>query len=183
MPNPPPPTINWKDFWDIAAHIGQVVGLVAAGIWGYFNFIKSRTYLPRMELSVSGEIHSAGTLKLLVPRITLRNIGVSKVPLIQRGSGYRIWYATGTAKVGGNLAWFGGTPVFRIFENHEWLEPGESIFDEQRLHSLPDNSIAAMIEVRLRAPVGFIDPKVTVFTCSAVVLPNSKKEEHNASVQ
>jgi hypothetical protein len=180
MPNPPPPTINWKDFWDIAAHIGQVVGLMAAGLWGYFNFVKSRTYFPRMELSVSGKIYLKGTQNLLIPRINLRNIGMSKVQLLQRGSGYRIWYATGTTKVGGNLKWFGGTPVFRFFEEHEWIEPGESIFDEHELHALPANSVAAKIEVRLRAPVGVIYPRVTVFNCSAVVSPDSEKEEHNA---
>jgi hypothetical protein len=179
MFDPQPPPNKLKDTWDIAAHVGNVIGLVGAGVWAYFNFVQSRTYHPRMELSVAGEIHSTPSRKLLVPRITLRNIGLSKVQLLQRGTGYRVWYATGRVKVGGHLAWLGGTPVYRIFENHEWLEPGESIFDENELHSLPMVSVAAKIEVRLRAPVGVIHPKVTVWTCSTVVLPESRKEEHN----
>ena len=86
----PPPANYWKDFWDISTHIGTLVGLAFAGVWGYFNFVKSRTYFPRMELSVSGEIRSVGDKRLLVPRITLNNIGKSKVELLQFGTGYRI---------------------------------------------------------------------------------------------
>ncbi len=158
-----------KDAWDVAAHMGNVVGLIAAGIWGYFNFVKSRVYYPRMELSVSGDIHIKGAQSFLVARITLRNIGLAKVELLQRGSGYRIYYATGQLRVGGHLAWLGGKPVYRIFEHHGWIEPGESIFDEMQLHLLPANAVAAKIEARLRGPVG---TKITVWTCSTVVVPD-----------
>ena len=82
---------DWKGFWDMAAHVGTLVGLTAAGVWGYFNFIKSRTYHPRLEMTVSGELRSKGVQQYLVPRVTLKNIGNSKVKLIQSGSGYRIW--------------------------------------------------------------------------------------------
>jgi hypothetical protein len=54
----PPSPLNWKDFWDIAAHIAQVTGFAVGGVWAYFNFVKSRTYYPRMELSVSAELRS-----------------------------------------------------------------------------------------------------------------------------
>lgn len=48
--------VDWKDFWDLVAHIGTVIGLLATGIWAYFNFIKSRRYYPRLELAISREI-------------------------------------------------------------------------------------------------------------------------------
>ncbi|MBB5330951.1 hypothetical protein [Tunturiibacter gelidoferens] len=170
------PTNHLKDAWDIAAHVASVIGLMAAGVWGYFNFVKSRTYYPRMELSVSGEIITSSDKKFLVPRVILKNIGRSKVQLLQRGSGYKIWIANGRTKVGGSLAWSGGKPTYRIFEQHGWIEPGEAIFDERQLHALPPDCVAAKVEVRLRAPVGIVVPKVTVWTCSAVVGPETKKE-------
>lgn len=55
-----PPEVNWNDIWDNAEHIATVLGIGAAGVWGYFNFIKSRTYHPRMEMTVSGDIRQSG---------------------------------------------------------------------------------------------------------------------------
>lgn len=172
-----PPANRVKDFWDIAAHIGNVIGLVAAGVWAYFNFIESRTYHPRMELSVSGKIYSKADQRFLIPRVTLQNIGMSKVELLQRGSGYRVWFTRGGLKVGGHLAWFGGKPVYRMFEAHAWIEPGESIFNEIEIHSVPSDAVAAKIEARLRAPVG---RRVSVWTCSAVIAPKEQHEEEEA---
>jgi hypothetical protein len=91
MPAPVATAFDWKGFWDMAAQVGTLIGLAAAGVWGYFNFIKSRTYHPRLEMTVSGELRSKGTQQYLVQRVTLKNIGNSKVKLIQSGSGYRVW--------------------------------------------------------------------------------------------
>ena len=78
MPNLPKVTMNWKDVWDIAAHIGTVIGLLATGVWAYFNFVKSRRYYPRLELTVSGELREVSHRQYIVPRVTLKNIGESK---------------------------------------------------------------------------------------------------------
>lgn len=186
----------WKDFWDIAAHVGTLLGLVVAGIWAYFNFVKSRTYYPRMGMSACGEIRVRNNKQYLIPRITLKNIGKSKVVLNQYGSGFRIWYAREDNVVNAitQLKWFGGDRVFSMFQTHQWIEPGESIFDESSLFALPTNCIAAKVEVRLVAPIGWkidLNPEKppeewfvrrnTVFTCSTVVGPVSEKEsETNA---
>ena len=169
------PASPWKDFWDIAAHIGTLIGLGAAGVWGYFNFVKSRTYYPRMELSASGEIRSKGMKQYLVPRVTLKNIGKSKVQLDQSGTGYRVWFACSDASGSGELTWSGGKPVYSIFEDHLWIEPGESIFDELRIFELPEDCVAAKVQVRLTAPIGWPNLKNTAWNCSAVVGPMSKK--------
>ncbi len=80
-------TVFYKDFWDIAAHVSTVIGLLATGVWAYFNFVKSRRYYPRLELSVSGQIRKRDKCNYVIPRITLKNIGQSKVALVRRGSG------------------------------------------------------------------------------------------------
>jgi hypothetical protein len=147
MPTPATPAFDWKGFWDIAAHVGTLIGLGGAGVWGYFNFIKSRTYHPRLELTVSGEFRPRNGQQFLVPRITLKNIGKSKVELIQTGSGYRIWTATGSADPAtGELTWSGGKVVFDAFVDHKWIEPEETIFDELSLFALPANCLAAKIQ-------------------------------------
>jgi len=170
---------DWKGFWDMAAHVGTLIGLAIAGVWAYFNFVKSRTYYPRMEMAVSGDVRARGAQQYLVPRVTLKNIGNSKVELRQSGSGYRIWLAKGAIGDAGELAWSGGKPVFPIFVNHKWIEPGESIFDELSLFALPPDCIATKIEVRLAAPIGWPRRTNTVWNCSTIVGPVSGKEpEH-----
>ena len=81
-----PTPLNWKEIWENAEHVATILGIGAAVLWGYFNFIKSRTYHPRMEMTVSGEIRQSGEHQYLVPRITLKNIGNSKIALVQQGS-------------------------------------------------------------------------------------------------
>jgi hypothetical protein len=166
--------IDWKSAWDILAHIAQVIGLAATGVWAYFNFIKSRTYYPRMELSVSGEIRFKNKEQYLVPRVTLNNIGKSKVQLNQSGTGYKIYFANGAKEASGELIWTGGNETFTMFEDHAWIEPGESIFDEMRLFVLPSDCIAAKVRVRLTAPVGedaMGEIDETEWNCSTVVGP------------
>jgi hypothetical protein len=175
MSAPAATPFDWKGFWDMAAHVGTLVGLGVAGVWAYFNFVKSRTYYPRMEMTVSGDIRTKARLQYLVPRVTLKNIGRSKVELQQSGSGYRIWFAQGETGQHGELIWSEGEHVFDIFVNHRWIEPGESIFDELSLFALPPDCIAAKVEVRLSAPIGWPRRKNTVWSCSAIVGPVSEK--------
>lgn len=155
----------------MAAHIGTLIGLGAAGVWGYFNFIKSRTYHPRLEMTVSGELRLKGNQQYLVPRVTLKNIGKSKVELIQRGSGYRVWTTSGKADAIGELSWSGGKPVFEMFLDHKWIEPGETIFDELSLFSLPSDCFAAKIQARLVVPLGWPRRTNSEWNCSAIIGP------------
>ena len=136
-----------KDTLDLIEQITKLVGIAVAAVWAYFNFVKSRTYYPRMEMTASGEIRESGSQKYVVPRITLKNIGNSKIALINRGSGYRIWISTEGPEQSGEMLWMDGKPVYSMFEQHHWIEPGESIFDETRLIRLPASCVAVKIEV------------------------------------
>ncbi|AXC14001.1 hypothetical protein ACPOL_4733 [Acidisarcina polymorpha] len=40
---------------------------------------------------------------------------MAKVELIHRGSGYKIWFATGELKGAGHLKWFGGDITCQLF--------------------------------------------------------------------
>jgi hypothetical protein len=171
MPAQSPQPFDWKGFWDMASHVGTLIGLAIAGVWGYFNFIKSRTYYPRLEMTVSGELRHKDKRQYLVPRITLNNIGKSRVKLIQSGSGYRIWTANGDIDQNGDLAWSGGKPVYDLFANHKWIEPGETIFDELNLFELPYNCVAAKIQSRLVVPLGWPNRKNSEWNCSTIVGP------------
>ena len=176
QPPKPPPGIDWKDVWDIAAHIGTLIGLLVAGVWGYFNFIRSRTYYPRMELGVTGEIRSKDGYRFLVPRITLKNIGNSQIRLVQEGSGYKIFFATGKVDSNGELGWSKGEQTYEMFTDHNWIEPGESIFDERSVIPVPVDCIAVKIFARLVAPVGWPQKTNNAWKCSAVISPAEPKK-------
>jgi hypothetical protein len=66
------------------------VALVVGGLWAYFRFIKGRTYRPRLEVGMSGQWRHIGEKYLLHARITVRNIGGSKVSLLQKGTGLKV---------------------------------------------------------------------------------------------
>jgi len=168
---------NWKDFLDEAAHVAQLIGFAVAGVWGYFNFVKSRTYYPRMELSASGKLLSKGEQQFLIPRVTLKNIGNSKISLQQRGTGYRIWVTKCDVGETGELGWSDGQVVHRIFEEHRWIEPGEMIFDELRMFAVPNDCVATKVEVRLTACVGLLKSS-KAWTCSAIVGPGIDKGDN-----
>jgi hypothetical protein len=169
---------DWKGFWDMAAHVGTLIGLGGAGVWGYFNFVKSRTYHPRLEMTVSGDLRFKRAQQYLVPRVTLKNIGKSKVALIQSGSGYRIWTAQGVADDTGELSWSGGKRVFNLFVDHKWIEPGETIFDELTLFALPCDCLAARIQARLVVPLGWPRRTNSEWNCSAIVGPVVSPKEN-----
>jgi len=168
--------VNWKDVSEIVDHVATVIAIGAAGIWAYFNFVKSRTYHPRMEMAASGEIRVSGRTKYVVPRVTLKNIGHSKIELIQRGSGYRIWIGGEGSSNDSEIKWSGGKPIFRMFEEHQWIEPGESIFEETRLIRLPKTSIAVKIEARLVAQVRRFPRKNSEWNSAAIAGPITEPE-------
>ena len=177
MPVQTPGPFDWKGFWDMASHVGTLIGLAAAGVWGYFNFIKSRTYFPRLEMTASGDIRQRNGRQYLVPRITLSNIGKSKVRLIESGSGYRVWIARGATDDTGALVWLGGKPVYDLFIHHKWIEPGETIFDELNLFELPYDCVAAKIQSRLVVPLGWAYKRNSEWNCSAIVGPVALPKE------
>jgi hypothetical protein len=177
---PPPATVepgfHWKDFWETAAHIGELISLLFAGIWAYFNFIRSRTYYPRMELGINGDIRAKDKQRFLVPRITLKNIGNSQIKLIQDGTGFKVFTATGEVSAKGELLWSGGEHTYEMFLDHKWIEPGESIFEESTAIPLPEDCVAVRVYARLVAPVGWPQKTNNVWRCSIVLGPTYSEE-------
>ncbi len=161
----------------MGAHIGTLVGLVVAGVWAYFNFIRSRRYYPRMELGLLGEIRSKDKARFLIPRITLKNIGNSQIALVQKGSGFKIFFATGEVTPAGELLWLNGEHTYEMFTDHVWIEPGESIFDETVAIPMADNYLAVKIIARLVAPVGWRQKRRNTWKCSAIIGPSDLKEK------
>ena len=85
--------------------------------------------------------------------------------------------ALGNADSNGSLSWSGGERTYEMFKEHDWLEPGESIFAENVAILLPLGCMAVRIDARQVAPVGWPEKVNNVWRCSAVIGPDSSEEQ------
>lgn len=116
----------WLDFADKAI---KALAVIVAGIWTYINFIRSRTFMKKLEPSVSGKIFEKNGKHYILISKRLKNVGQAKYPIRQKG----------TALEADTLSPDGRTrlSVTKAFEDHAWIEPGEQI-DEPVVLSIPD---------------------------------------------
>jgi len=140
------------DIQSVVGIVGTVVTAVAltvGGLWAYFKFVKGRTYRPRLEVGMSGQWRQLEGMDLLHARITVRNIGNSKITLLQKGTGLRVSVPAvdqGTAPVA--VAWT-VLRVFEILDEHEWIEPGETVSDDVLLNLGIPEPVPVRFESRL----------------------------------
>ncbi len=141
---------NWDTVFGIAQKIFTIIGIIAGGVWTYFHYFHGRTYRPRLETNVSGKILKHDEVSLLVATIKIKNVGLSKIDIKQKGSGMRIIGLEKKSNVqeiekneGVRLK------TIPVFENHAWIEPGETVEDIHTL-TLPNQAyIGLMLDVRL----------------------------------
>jgi hypothetical protein len=128
------------DFSQILANLEKaftIVAIIVAGLWAYFNYFKGRIYRPKLKPEITGIAVPEGDQHHLLITANLTNIGISKVDLQQRGTALRIYSChklDGINKVK-SAEWI-RVATYSVFENHGWIEAGETI-EEQRLVSLP----------------------------------------------
>jgi hypothetical protein len=136
---------------DITQKALASLALLVAGLWAYFKYFRGRTYRDRIEAEISGVTLQEGQIDYLVITVRVKNVGLSRVPIQQKGSGLRVF--TGKlvfpdSKIAQELEW-SSVAVISILEGHAWVEPGESVSD-QRLFVLPkDSSVAVKLELQL----------------------------------
>jgi len=134
---------------DIVQALLTSAAIVIGGVWAYFKFAKGRTFRPRIEVGLSGQWREVGQSKLLHTRIRVKNIGLSKITLIQRGSGLRVsLMAQNQPSVPAPTSWE-SKRVFVILSEHAWIEPGETVSDELLLDLAADSFQPSLLEARL----------------------------------
>jgi hypothetical protein len=129
---------SWEDWVEKAIQLGAVV---IGGIWVWANYLLNRTHRARLEGRVMAEVLplQGGLVKIV---LGLRNVGLSKVDLMKKGTAVRIFSLDPTASA---------KPIWRhrmtvsIWESVDWVEPGESC-EEQHILKIP---------LALRYPIKF----------------------------
>src|SRR5215216_4465301 len=136
---------NLKDWFAVVDDALKILGIIAAGGWAYFHYFRGRTYKSRLRVKVEGEkLYNAFDQYLLVS-MEVENKGLSKVPIEQTGTGLRVlaysdWADPSKTEHLETLA---------VFEEHEWIEPGETIGDEKIVQLPRTNLLAARLEFHL----------------------------------
>jgi hypothetical protein len=132
-------TSTTLDIVDIAL---KGLGLVVGAAWTVLTYLRGRTFKRRLEPVILGSIYSSRGAVCLSITAKLKNVGLTKIPITQRGTGIRI--LTYQAEPGTSGA-IDPTHIatLEVFRQHDWIEPGEQIEDSS-VYLLP--STAARIQ-------------------------------------
>lgn len=107
--------------------------------WAYLNYVRGRTFKKRLELKICGKTLLCDAALLLSGSAELKNVGLSKVAIEQRGTAILIYdlKAASLLEQEPINAVEEGTLALSVFENHGWIEPGETI-QQSFLLQLPE---------------------------------------------
>jgi len=120
----------------------KIVAYFIGAIWVYFNYFKGRTYRPRVETKLAGNLVLKNTLNFVKLDLQIKNVGLAKVDISQKGTALRLLVYKSTDA---ESLWEQYLTV-AILEEHQWIEPGE-IIEEQVLLPLECDTIAVRAEV------------------------------------
>lgn len=134
-----------KEWAEVVETILKALGILAAGGWAYFHYFRGRTYKPRLRIEVDGEELHRGPERYLLVTLEIENKGLSKVPIEQRGTGLRILIHNDRFDTQ-NVEHL---ETLSVFEEHEWIELGEAIRDEELLRLPAADLLAVRLEFHL----------------------------------
>lgn len=135
-----------KTVADIVGTLVTALAVIVGAVWAYYRFVRGRTYRPRLEVSMAGQ-WLADASRLLLARVRVKNIGASKVQLLQKGTGLRV-SSLAESEASGSATWESGS-VYPIFEEHAWVEPGETVSDDVLLRLNVADGQPVLFETRL----------------------------------
>jgi hypothetical protein len=121
---------EWATVAATANHAITGLAVLVGGAWAYFKFVRGRTFARRAELDVSGSLFTFGDDRIVKATVTLRNAGLSKLPLKNNGKFVRLYGSPAVSWTpNANIFWqqLMHTP---IFEGHQWVEAQETVTDE-----------------------------------------------------
>lgn len=130
---------------DTIEKLFRIAAYIIGALWVYFNFWKGRTYRPRIEPMITGQILNHQRSKLVKIVINLKNVGLSKVDVKKKGTALRL---LSYDSLNINDPWKHQRTI-SILSAHEWIEPGETVGEQFLIPVTGTNLIAVKAEVIL----------------------------------
>jgi hypothetical protein len=130
---------------DTIEKLFRIAAYIIGALWVYFNFWKGRTYRPRIETMITGKILNHQESKLVKILINLKNVGLSKVDVEQKGTALRL---LSYDSLNINDPWKHQHTI-SILSAHKWIEPGETVGEHFLIPVTATNLIAVKAEVIL----------------------------------
>ena len=130
---------------------------LAAAVWGYYKFVRGRTFRRRLTTEVSGQVRRdpSGDTLYLFATLKIENVGFSRFDVLQESTALGVLThalspaAPPTEPKRGEWEELG---FWLVFEDQEALEPGESASEEVLLE-IPDADYAALkLELWVHSP-------------------------------
>lgn len=139
------------DLDTIASVVQAVVtagGIVVGGIFAYYKFFKDRVYRPRVAIDVrAGRLPALGH-DVLLCRVTVKNLGGTKLTFNREGTVVVVDAARPAGKDFG-LVRYSQKAVLGILVDHLWLEVAEAVSDDVVVRVPPDDGGLFRVSARL----------------------------------
>ena len=119
--------MTWGDVVTAVAAGVQAAVIVLGVLWGYYKFVKGRTFANRAELTVAGDLLEGDGRRAIKVRVALKNTGTSDVRLRSKTLHLNTVVAEGWKR---QLEWKPRVAK-KVFKNHKWIEAQETIYDER----------------------------------------------------
>jgi hypothetical protein len=143
----PPDTL--KNWLSVVESVSKIAALACAGAWAYYQYFRGRIYEARLELAVSGSVFTHHQSEYLIAIVKMKNVGLSKVAIQQKGTGLRITTCEVPERPYSDVRWVRGR-VYEVFVHHAGIEPGEPI-EDRVLIALPAGKLAVQLEFRVES--------------------------------
>lgn len=131
---------------DLLAKGGGLVTVVIGAPIALYRYYKTRTYAPRVEISVAGQLLKADDQAYLQIGVRVKNIGQSKIKVSQDGSEVKVLTFKATPE-----PWFAIVPEelcnLDLLAKHKWIESGETIEDLLLVKVPHENILGFYIDV------------------------------------
>lgn len=133
-----------KDAVSAVQSLVTATAILFGGVWAYFKFANGRVFTKRLEPVIDGRIVSFGTRSIAVLRVSVRNVGLSKVNIDEKRSAIEVWGYPAASYVPDFHNWDGAKfGTIHTLTTHTWIEPGEMIAEDQ-IVTLPPTELFAL---------------------------------------
>src|SRR5437588_9561555 len=98
---------NWENATSTFEHIATVAGLIIGGLFAYYKFFKGRVFVPRLETCLTVKSICKDNTGYLIASLELKNVGLSRVDIHQKGTALRVSSCAGRPPLGKaeSVAW------------------------------------------------------------------------------